>query len=102
MQAVFGVGLHPLAAQRQQQLQGPDKSVRNAPGSTTVTEMPSGFSSPCSAPDLALSVAFIIATAPKNWVSNSLESRVQDACERASRLRGCARGTPQQTGFRRA
>jgi DNA primase catalytic core len=29
MQALFGVGLHPLAAQRQQQLQGPDLSSRD-------------------------------------------------------------------------
>jgi conjugative relaxase-like TrwC/TraI family protein len=29
MQALFGVGLHPLAAQRQQQLEGPDLTVRD-------------------------------------------------------------------------
>jgi DNA primase catalytic core len=29
MQALFGAGLHPLAAQRQQQLQGPDLTVRD-------------------------------------------------------------------------
>jgi conjugative relaxase-like TrwC/TraI family protein len=29
MQALFGVGLHPLAVQRQQQLQGPDLTVRD-------------------------------------------------------------------------
>ena len=29
MQALFGVGLHPLAAQRQQQLQGPDLTDRD-------------------------------------------------------------------------
>jgi conjugative relaxase-like TrwC/TraI family protein len=29
MQALFGVGMHPLAAQRQQQLEGPDLTVRD-------------------------------------------------------------------------
>src|SRR4029453_6465605 len=29
MRALFGAGLHPLAAQRQQQLQGPDLTVRD-------------------------------------------------------------------------
>src|SRR4249919_1104060 len=29
MKALFGAGLHPLAAQRQQQLQGPDLTVRD-------------------------------------------------------------------------
>jgi hypothetical protein len=29
MQALFGVGLHPLAVQRQQQLQGPDLTSRD-------------------------------------------------------------------------
>src|SRR5829696_5729930 len=29
MQALFGVGLHPLAAQRQRQLEGPDLTVRD-------------------------------------------------------------------------
>ena len=32
MRALFGAGLHPLAAQRQQQLQGPDLTVPGLPG----------------------------------------------------------------------
>src|SRR4029450_8040930 len=34
MQALFGVGLHPLAAQRQQQLQGPDLTDPDYPAVT--------------------------------------------------------------------